>query len=125
MNAQISRILAVILFLFFAWSGIIGWWNQWNHCNNLYEEMQTMAQLLFGLLSLPIVGYLVFGRPLPKLVERSFTLFFVIAGGMAPVVWGRQGVLIGIAAGALTILMALGALWLARRGSRAPAIRSI
>jgi len=118
MKTQLSRFLAIVLFLFIGYSGIIGWWNQWNHCSTIYEEIQTIAQLLFGVLSLPAIILLILKRPLPEPLEGGFTVAFVIAGGMAPVVWGHQGVLIGFAAGGVTVLMAIGILWLARIGSR-------
>jgi hypothetical protein len=123
MKTQISRFFAIALFLLFSWSGFTGWWNQWSHCSSVYEEIQSIAQLLFGVLSIPIIVLLILKRPLPSILERAFTAAFVVAGSMAPVVWGKQTVLIGIAAGAVTILFALGTLWLAHHGTPGPTSR--
>ena len=124
MKIQISRFLAIVLFLLFAWFGFTGWWNQWNHCSTIYEEIQSIAQFLFGVLSIPIILLLILKRPLPKILERGFVTSFVVAGSMAPVVWGKQTVLIGIAAGTFTVLIGIGTIWLARLGSRALTSRS-
>jgi hypothetical protein len=118
MKTQILRFLAIVLFLLYTYSGFIGWLNQWNHANTRYQEVQTLAQLSFAVLSLVIVGFLIVNRTLHNFLELGFTIAFGVAGGMAPVVWGRQSILLGITGGTVAILIALGSIWLARRGKR-------
>ena len=117
-RTYISRYVSIVLLLLLAWSGFTGWWNQWIHSDTIYRQIQSTAQLLFGVLSGVVVILLLLKRSLPIALEGALVLCIFLAGTMAPVVWGRQGIFVGLLAGALSALIAAGTLWLARRGSR-------
>jgi hypothetical protein len=114
-SSHISRYTAVLLLFAFSVLGFIGWWN---HCDSVGRQIQTMAQLLYGIFGLLAGVLLATNRPLPKVLEWGWTVTVTVAGGMAPVVWGGGRTLEGVAGGGIAILIALGTVWIARRGSR-------
>ena len=82
------------------------------------QEIQTVAQLDYGLLSLLAIVARFWIRPYQwKLaVWVVWVLSLAVAGGLAPVVWGGSGVGIGLLAGVATIPVALAIIWLLSRG---------
>jgi len=116
---NIARLTAIILSFLFAYLGIAGWWNQWGYCNTWGREIQTASQLVYGSCGALLGIYSLVNKPVPTVVKWIWTLSTVIAAGMAPVVWGEAGLFAGIASGFMGLLIALGAIWLSRRGRRA------
>jgi len=117
-STPIYRVAAIILSLVWGYLGIKGWWNQWSRCTNAGLIIQTIAQLLYGTISVAAVIILLRERKLPKILEWSWAITMAVAAGMAPVVWGGAGIGAGIASGIAGILLGLGMIWLARRGSQ-------
>ena len=117
-STNILRYSAAVLSLGFAYLGIEGWWNQWVHCDTLARELQTASQLAYGALAAAIGLFVLMKRPVPRVLEWAWALATTTAAGMAPVVWGGAGVFAGMAGAVMGLLLALGVIWLARRGNR-------
>ena len=119
-----QRYVAAALSLAFAFLGINGWWNQLSQCDTVGRQIQTMAQFGYGVLGLSVGGLLIVKRLVPRTLEWLWIGTMTIAGGMAPIVWADSGILSGIAGGIAPMAIALGTVWLSRRGSRPRTSRS-
>jgi hypothetical protein len=118
-STRIFRFAAIVLSFAFSYLGISGWLHQWSKCNTVGLMIQTIAQLLYGLLGLVTGVILIRKRRLPKILEWAWPLTLAIAAGIAPVVWGGTGIFPGITSGVAGLLLGLGMVWLARKGTRA------
>lgn len=109
--------LGVALLLLLAWTGLYGGMMQIAETRTLGQEIQTIAQLDFGILSLlAIVARFWIRRYQWRLaIWFVWALSIAAAAGLAPVVWGGAGIGIGLLAACATLLVALGILWLLSR----------
>jgi hypothetical protein len=117
-SSRLFRYTTIVLALAFSYLGINGWWHQWSKCTSVGLMVQTIAQLAYGLLGLVAGILLIRKRRLPKFLEWSWPLTMAIAAGMAPVVWGGTGILPGVTSGVAGLLLGVGIIWLARKGTR-------
>ena len=123
-SSPILHYIAVTLSLAFGFLGINAWWNQLNQCDTIGQQIQTIAQLGYGVLGLLVGGLLIAKRLVPRILEWLWIGTMTIAGGMAPIVWADSGILSGVAGAIVAIAIALGTVWITRRGSRALTRRS-
>ncbi len=123
-SSQILRYIAATVSFAFGFLGINGWWNQLSQCDTLGRQIQTMAQLGYGVLGLLVGGLLIAKRLVPRILEWLWIGTMTIAGAMAPIVWADSGILSSVASAIAAMAIALGTVWLTRRGSRALTSRS-
>ena len=111
--------LGVAILLVLAWTGLYAGVTQIAETRTLGQEIQTIAQLDYGILSvLAIVARFWIHRYQWRLaIWLVWVVSLAAAGGLAPVVWGEAGIGTGLLAGCATLLIALGVLWLLSRES--------
>jgi len=116
---NIARLAAILIWSALAYVGIAGWINQWSQCDTLGRQIHTLAQLAYGVLSVVLVIIHLRSRRTPKVLAVIWGLAITMATGMAPIVWGSAGLVASAAAAVSGLLLVMGSLWLAHRGSRA------
>lgn len=123
-----SRVLtgiAVAFLLFLAYTGIEGGIDQFNQSTHgSYtggQIVQTVFQLVFGVLSLAVVGTWFWKRSASRPVIIAWIVSLTVAGGLASVVWGGTSVWIGVISGAASALVAWAVALLLRVGARGAA----
>jgi hypothetical protein len=124
----VSRVLtgiAVAFLLFLAYTGIEGGIDQFNQSTHgSYtggQIVQTVFQLVFGVLSLAVVGTWFWKRSASRPVIIAWIVSLTVAGGLASVVWGGTSVWIGVISGAASALVAWAVALLLRVGARGAA----
>lgn len=114
-TARVLRIVAILLLLAMAWLGIRGGIHDWPQSQSAGQKVQTVFQLLYGLLSLLLIVSTLRVAPFRRFVGWAWVITFTIAGGLAPPVWGDSTWLAGLAAGLVAFGVGLLVLWLSRR----------
>lgn len=110
-------VVAILLLLYLAWSGIQGGVEQVSQAQTLGQKVQTASQFVFGLLSL-LVGASAFRvHRFSRIVRWTWVAAVTIAGGLAPVVWGASPWASGLVAGVSALAIALLILWILRIGT--------
>jgi len=119
MNAsRIARLLqgvAILILLALAWLGIRGGIHEWPHSRSTGQKVQSAFQLLYGVLSLLVIGSTIRPGPFSRVAGWAWVIALAIAGGLAPPVWGNNTWLAGLAAGAAAFCIGSLVLWLAGR----------
>ena len=120
MNQRVSMVLrgiGVLITLFLAYTGLTGGVQQYPGIHSTGQWFQTAFQLAFGVFSVLslIVTFRV--KHWRRWVFPGFALSVALAGGLAPVAWGHQGLLTGVAAGVASLLIAAVIVWLLRGGA--------
>jgi len=110
--------VAVILLLALAWLGLKGGVEQWPASHSAGEKVQSAAQFTYGAFSLLAVVTAISAPRIARAVQVSWLLCLTIAGGLAPPVWGNASWGAGVLAGAATVAIGGGILWLLHRGAR-------
>ena len=116
--SKILRALGVLITLFLAYTGLTGGVQQYPEIHSTGQWFQTAFQLAFGVFSVLslIVTFRV--KHWRRWVFPGFALSVALAGGLAPVAWGQQGLLTGVGAGVGSLLIAAVIVWLLRGGER-------
>jgi hypothetical protein len=116
--SKILRGLGVLFTAFLAYNGLVGGVQQFSESHSTGQWIQTVLQLALGTLS--VLSLIVTFRFLHwrRLVYPGFALSAGLAGGFAPVVWGDQGLLIGLVSGVASLFIGLVIVWLLRGGAR-------
>ena len=117
---HILRYVAIALLLGFAVLGLRGVVQQWPHVVSVGQQVQTWAQVVFGILGLVAALQLSLSRPVRRPVQWLWTTAFALAGGTAPVVWAGAPVLAGVAAAAVSALVGVAVWWLALHPGHGP-----
>ena len=115
---KILRGLGVVLTLFLAYTGLAGSVQQYPGIHSTGQWFQTAFQLVFGVfgvLSLIVTFRVKHWR---RWVFPGFVLSTALAAALAPVAWGQQGLLTGLAAGVASLLIVAVIVWLLRGGAR-------
>lgn len=117
MVSNVLRGIGAILLLVLAYTGIAGGIQQYSASHTTGQWIQTNLQLVFGVFS--ILALITVFRPSRwrRAVNVGFVVSTTLAGGLAPIVWGKQGLFPGIAAGVATALVCWLIVWLVRAGS--------
>jgi hypothetical protein len=121
----VSRVLlgiAILLLLGLAYAGIDGGFDQLSQTDKtLGQQVQTVTQLAFGVLSIAVIAVWFWARQWSRPVLVAWAVSLGLAGGLAPVVWGEATIPIGILSGVASLLIAGGIVWLLRFGARGAA----
>ncbi len=128
MSRSVSWVLtgiAVALLFFLAYTGLAGGIDQFDQRSHTHytlgQIVQTVFQLIFGALSLAVIGTWFWKRSSSGPVIIAWIVSLTFAGGLASVVWGGTSVWIGIISGVGSALVAWGIAALLRVGARGAA----
>jgi hypothetical protein len=110
--------IGLLLLLGLAWTGLVGPIEQWPEVHTTGQAFQTAAQLALGVFSALTTVVTFWGRRWRPIAFIGFALSAMVAGGLAPVVWGQQSVFEGLLAGAASLLIAQLIIWLLVIGTR-------
>ena len=128
MTRTVSSVLtgiAVALLLFLGYTGIAGGIEQLDQTNHtaytVGQIIQTVLQLLFGVLSFAVIGTWFWARGSSRPVVIAWIATLTLAGGLASVVWGQTNIWIGVLSGAASALVAWAIAALLRVGARGAA----
>jgi multisubunit Na+/H+ antiporter MnhF subunit len=108
------------LLLLLGVEGITDAWLKWAIPDTLGRSAQTVAQFMYGIFGLLAAGYVIKGRRIPQFVEGLWTVSLTIATGLAPLVWSTANLFASAASTLAGLLLAIGTLWLSRRGMQTP-----
>ncbi len=108
--------VAVLLLLGMTWLGVTGGVHQIPRSHSLGQWIQSLAQLGYGVLSPVVAATGLRARLAGRLTLGSWMLSMVVAGGLAPVVWGGTSWALGLASAGAAVLLALGIVGLLRVG---------
>lgn len=104
-------ICIILFFLLLAWWAIVGGLRQWSHSNTFGQQIETIVQLVCGLLSLLAIFTTFRLRNWAKPIQIAWAISLVTTAGLSALVWGPPMPLIALAFAAVTLLIALGVLW--------------
>jgi hypothetical protein len=124
MNPGVSKALhalGALLLLGLAYTGIAGGIQQYSESHTTGQWVQTNLQLVFGIFSILAVIAAFRASRWRRAVNVGFVASTTLAGGLAPIVWGEQGVLPGLAAGIAAALVCWLIVWLVGPHNRATA----
>ena len=117
--------LAVALLLFLGYTGIAGGIDQFDQSTHsrytVGQVVQTVLQLIFGILSFAVIGTWFWARALSRPVILAWIVSLTLAGGLASVVWGGTNIWMGIVSGAASAVVAWAIAALLRVGARSAA----
>lgn len=114
-TARVLQIVAILLLLAAAWLGVGGGIHDWPQSQSTAQKVQSVFQLLYGVLSLLVIGSTLRVDPFGRVVGWAWVITFTIAGGLAPPVWGNSTWLAGLAAALAAFGVGLLVLWLLGR----------
>jgi amino acid transporter len=117
--------IAVALLLFLGYTGIAGGMDQFDKSTHdqytIGQIVQTVFQLIFGVLSFAVIGTWFWKRSSSRPVIIAWIVSLTVAGGLASVAWGQTSIWIGIISGAASALVAWAIAALLRAGARGTA----
>jgi hypothetical protein len=108
---------AVVLLLGLARTGIEGGITQLPGAKTVGQKLQTVLQLLYGVLALMSTATAFRGERWNRLVLVCWTIALALTAGLASVVWGGTSLLIGVVSGMAAGLIGGGIAWLLRIGA--------
>lgn len=123
MGPGIRRVLlgiAILLLLTLTWTGLVGGPKQLPEARNAGQMVETIVQILYGILSLLLIVTVFWHRSWSPAIRGSWAVGMTMVAGLSSVVWGGSGWWIGLLAAGAGLLMALVILWLLRAGTGAP-----
>lgn len=110
----LSGAVSLMLLLIIAWMAISGSLDQLPRSKTIGQKVQTIIQLICGLMSLMTVITLFrwkrWGRP----IQNTWVASLVITAGLSALVWGPPMPLIVLIFGIAALLFAAGVLWMLR-----------
>lgn len=117
--------ISAFLLLFLGLSGVQGFFGDWGDVETLGQRVATIGQGVFGVLGLVAGAGAVLKRRWAGTAALAFALSVGFTAAFASVAWGGSGLGVGLASGALGLLLGL-VLFLGVRGpvdpeERAPA----
>lgn len=118
-TSRVLLVVGVLLVLPLAWTGVSGAIEQYPGIHSVAQRWQTAGQLALGVSSVLTIVVTFWVRRWRRFVFPGFALSAMLAGGLAPVAWGHQGVADGLVAGAASLLIAWLIIGLLSIGTRA------
>lgn len=113
MRAGVARVFlvsAVAILLALAYTGITGGIDQLDQSSHdhytIGQIVQTVLQLVYGVLSAACIAVRFWAKRWTRPVVIAWAASLILAGALAPVVWGHSGLAIGMLSGAITLLVA-------------------
>lgn len=106
--ALAARGLGTVLLLLLVWNGISGGLREFPRADSLGQQVQTVAQLLYGGFAALVLLTTRQSRGIKRSVRALWVLTVSLAAGIAPVAWGGTGVLTGVMTFVLSAVVASG-----------------
>lgn len=105
-------LICIILFLLMlAWWAIAGGVRQLSHSNTLGQQLETIAQLLCGVLSFfTVFTYFVLEK-WARFIRVAWAVSLILTAGLSALVWGPPMPLIALLFAAVALLAAYIILW--------------
>jgi hypothetical protein len=111
-------VLAILIILGLAWTGITGGLNQLSESPGLGQKIQTGTQLAYGILSLVALAAWFWARRWSGVAFTTWGICLAMAAGLAAVVWGDETVVVGVLTGVAGFVIGWGIAWLLRYSAR-------
>lgn len=117
MLRSIAGIVAVLLLVTLALTGIGGGLYQWPHWDTIGTRLQSGSQILAGVFAILVPVTRFKWKHLHRVSEIGFVACLVVAGGLAPVVWSGATASTGLLAAVAAVAAAGVILWMFRYGA--------
>lgn len=108
-------VVALVLLLVLAWTGIKGGIEQLSSAHTRGQQIQTIIQLVYGVLSIGCILTVRLSWNRSLLV--CWTIALALGGGLGAVAWGQASLGIGLVSGLAAGLVGAGIAWLLRFGA--------
>jgi len=109
-------LICTILFLIIlAWWAIAGGVRQFSHSNTVGQKIETLVQLICGILSLLTVLTIFRLRTWAKTIRLAWTVSLVITAALSSLVWGPPMPFVALAFTTVALLVATITLWSLKR----------
>ncbi len=105
-------VVGMLLMIGLIWTGLSGGLEQFPASTTTGQTVQSASQLGYGVFGLATLITLFQGIGWAGLARAGWLVTVTLAGGLAPVVWGGSPTTTGLLAGAASLLIGLGLLWL-------------
>ena len=116
MLRPILAVVAVLLLLALAFTGITGGVEQWTDWGTMWHRIQLASQIVYGVAALVILITSFKWRRWRRVAEVAFVLGGVVAASLAAVVWGGGTTLSGVLAGIAALAIACAIVWMVHAG---------
>lgn len=109
-------LFCICLFLILlAWVALDGGVNQWPRSVSFGQQVETIIQIVFGLLCLLTVITCFWWRGWAKFIRLGWATSLVLTAGLSALVWGPSMPLIALAFAMVAFIVALGIIWALQR----------
>jgi hypothetical protein len=112
---HLSLAVALLFLLGLGFLGGRGGLAEWPQAITPGQRLASVTELLYGVLGLVGGAALLTRRSWTVPVILGWAASVTATAGLAPIVWGGQGLVAGLAAAGATALIAWGIVWLTRR----------
>ena len=117
MLRRVLFILAIVLLLALAWTGISGAMSQLSGARTAAEKTQTVFQFVYGACALLAIITTFWQRRWNGPILVCWTIALAFTGGLGATAWGGASVLVGVVSGLAAGLIGVGIAWLLRFGA--------
>ena len=117
---RVLLVLAVLLLLGLAWTGIHGGIDQLSGIHTTAQKIQTAFQFIYGVFSLLSIVTVYWAQRWNPAILVCWTIALAFAGGLGATAWGGTSALIGVVSGLAAGLVGAGIAWLLRYGAGNP-----
>jgi hypothetical protein len=111
-------VVAVLLLLGLAWTGIRGGIDQLSGMHTTAQTIQTAFQLVYGVLAVLSIVTVFWAQRWNHAILVGWAIALAFAGGLGATAWGGTSVLIGVISGIIAGVVGAGIAWLLRIGAR-------
>lgn len=111
---QVLAALVVVLLLALTFEGIVGGVSQFPHSITGLQNVQSAAQVLYGVCALFSIVTAIQWRQFAVLVQIGFVASSVVATSLAAVSWGNQSYWSGLISGVAALVVASLLVWAVR-----------
>ena len=108
--------IGALLLLGLTWTGVSGFFNQLSDAEGTGQLVQTYSEIVYGAGAFFSLVTTTWGRRWATIANVLFIVGIAFAGGLAPVSWGGAPPVTGLMTGAASLAIAVGVLWMLRRG---------
>ncbi len=112
---RILLTFTLLLLLALAWGALSGGVRQLTRSNTVGQQVETVVQLVSGLLTVMTVLTCFWWRGWARPVRVAWAVSLVSAAGLSALVWGPPMPLVALAFAVVAGVVALGTLWALRR----------
>ena len=114
MLRPILAVVAVLLLLALAYTGISGGVQQLQQWSTMAQRVQSVSQIVYGVSAIFILITRFRWHRLRRAAELGFIIGLVIAAGLATVVWGGESIGTGVLTGIAALAVAWAIVWMFR-----------